>query len=56
MLTANQNLKYKQNLEKAGILVIVMVAPSNRLQDLAPLTPKVCDVIGKILPGEVVEV
>lgn len=56
LLTADQNLKYEQNLEKAGISVIVMVAPSNRLQNLAPLTPKVCDAIGKILPGDAVEV
>lgn len=56
LLTADQNLRYEQNLEKIGVSVIVMVAPSNRLPDLVPLMPRVCTVVAKILPGEVVEV
>ena len=42
LLTADQNLRYQQNLQQAGVAVIVMVAPSNRLADLLPLIPSVC--------------
>lgn len=56
LLTADQNLRYEQNLKKVGISVVVMVARSNRMTNLVPLIPKVKDVLAKILPGEVIEV
>ena len=56
LLTTDQNLRYQQNLQQAGVAVIVMVAPSNRLPDLVPLIPNVRNVIKTIAPGEVVEV
>jgi hypothetical protein len=31
LLTTDQNLRYQQNLQQAGVAVVVMVAPSNRL-------------------------
>ena len=56
LLTTDQNLRYQQNLQQAGVAVVVMVAPSNRLPDLVPLIPRVCSVLMTIAPGEVVEV
>jgi PIN like domain len=56
LLTTDQNLRYQQNLEQAGVAVVVMVAPSNRLPDLIPLIPQVCDVLDQIAPGQVIEV
>ncbi|MEO6861837.1 MAG: DUF5615 family PIN-like protein [Microcoleus sp.] len=56
LLTTDQNLRYQQNLQQAGVAVIVMVAPSNRLPDLVPLIPSVCSALITIAPGEVVEV
>jgi rRNA-processing protein FCF1 len=41
LLTTDQNLRYEQNLEQAGVTVIVLVARSNRLPDLVPLIPDV---------------
>lgn len=56
LLTADQNLRYQQNLQEAGVAVIVMVAPSNRLPDLLPLIPSVCSALMTIVPGEAIEV
>ncbi|NEN94201.1 MAG: hypothetical protein F6K50_01130 [Moorea sp. SIO3I7] len=56
LLTTDQNLRYQQNLQQAGVAVIVLVAPSNRLPDLVPLIPDVRNVLNTIAPGEVIEV
>ena len=40
LLTTDRNLQYQQNLQQAGIAVVVMVASSNRLLDLIPLNCK----------------
>jgi hypothetical protein len=56
LLTTDQNLRYQQNLEEAGVAVVVMVAQSNRLPDLIPLVPHVCEVLNSISPGQVIEV
>lgn len=55
-LTADQNLRYQQNLQQAGVAVVVLVAPSNRLSDLVPLMSSVRSVLATITPGEVIEV
>lgn len=55
-LTADQNLQYQQNLQQAGVAVIVLVALSNRLNDLVSLMPSVRSVLAMITPGEVIEV
>jgi predicted nuclease of predicted toxin-antitoxin system len=56
LLTTDQNLRYQQNLRQAGVAVIVLLAPSNRLPDLLPLLPEACKVLDAIAPGEVTEV
>jgi rRNA-processing protein FCF1 len=56
LLTSDRNLKYEQNLQQAGIAVIVMVARTNRISDLLPLIPKVREILFTIKPGELVEV
>lgn len=38
-LTADQNLRYQQNLSSLPVAVVVLIARSNRLQDLRPLLP-----------------
>lgn len=37
LLTADQNLRYEQNLKQAGVAIVVLIAPSNRMPDLVPL-------------------
>lgn len=56
LLTTDQNLRYQQNLEQAGVAVVVLVARSNRLPDLVPLMPNVRSVLNIIVSGEVIEV
>jgi hypothetical protein len=55
-LTVDQNLQYQQNLRAAGVAVVVLVAPTNRLSDLAPLMPKAAAALAAIRPGQLVEV
>ena len=40
LLTADQNLQYQQNLSALPISVVVLVAPTNKLEDLRPLVPE----------------
>jgi hypothetical protein len=56
LLTTDQNLRYQQNLQQAGVAVVVLVARSNRLPDLVPLVPDVRNVLNTIALGEVIEV
>ena len=56
LLTADRNLRYQQNLQQAGVAVVVLIAPSNRLPDLVPLIPDVRNRLKTIAVGEVVEI
>jgi predicted nuclease of predicted toxin-antitoxin system len=55
-LTTDQNLRYQQNLRGLPMAVIVLVAPTNRLDDLVPLMPQVRTVLATIQHEAVVEV
>lgn len=56
LLTTDQNLRYQQNLQQAGVSVIVLIAPSNRLPDLLPLIPETLNAIESIVSGEIIEI
>lgn len=56
LLTADQNLRFQQNLEKHGVAVIIMIAFSNRLEDLIPLLPQVEATLLNIQSGEAIEI
>ncbi|MEG3861243.1 hypothetical protein [Microcoleus sp. herbarium12] len=56
LLTTDQNLRYQQNLQQAGVAVVVLVASSNRLPDLLPLMPDALNALKTIAPGQVIEV
>jgi len=56
LLTTDQNLRYQQNLQQAGVAVIVLVARTNRLTDLVSLIPEVRKVLNQITSGEVIEI
>ena len=55
-LTADQNLEYQQTLSEADIRIVVLVAATNRFDDLKLLIPGVLDALDNIKPGEVVRV
>ena len=52
-VTADQNLRYQQNLTGFGIGVVVLVAHTNRLEDLTPLIPELLEACSSVLGGEV---
>lgn len=51
-VTADQNLRFQQNLKGNPIAVIVLVARSNVLEDLMPLVPALRDALSRTGPGE----
>lgn len=55
-LTADQNLEFQQNLALARLGIVVLVAPSNALEDLRPLVPAALAAIMRVRPGEVIRV
>ena len=55
-LTTDQNLRYQQNFHGLQVAVVVLIAPTNRLDDLLPLMLMVRTVLGTIQPEAFVEV
>lgn len=53
-VTADQNLRYQQNL--AGRQLAVIVLPSNRVPVVAALLPALAQVLKTIQPGAFVEI
>lgn len=56
LLTADQNLQFQQNLAQATIAVMVLIAPTNKLDDLLPLVPAILAALPTAAPGRVVRV
>ncbi len=52
-LTNDQNLEHQQNLKKFDI-VVILVAPTNDIEDLKPLMPAANKVFDRINAGDVV--
>ena len=47
LITADRNMEYQQNLADLPVMVIVLVAYGNRLQELEPLVPGTLDVLAR---------
>lgn len=45
LITADKNMEYQQNHEDIKIMVIVLIAQGNRLQELQPLVPDVINIL-----------
>ncbi len=56
LITADQHLEYQQNVARYDLGIVVLVAGSNRLPDMQPLIPQVCEVLRTLQPGTVVRV
>ena len=50
LVTVDQGIRYQQNLQAAGVAVVVMIAACNQLTDLIPLVPNVLAVMGHAAP------
>ncbi len=56
LLTVDRNIKREQNLSKLPIAVVVMLAKSNRLEDLLSFVPAVETALVRLKPKTLVEV
>ncbi len=52
-VTVDHGLRFQQNLDDSGLAVAILVAPSNRVERLAPLVPIVLSAIESMAPGDV---
>ena len=55
-MTADRNLQFQQNLSQSRLGIILLVAPSNALEDLSPLVPNLLAAIPKSRPGQLLRV
>ncbi len=55
-ITADQNLEFQQNLARSTLFVLVLVAPSNALEDLLPLVSSILAEIPNARAGTIVRV
>jgi predicted nuclease of predicted toxin-antitoxin system len=46
-LTVDRNIEFQQNLSALPLAILVLVAPSNRLEDVRPLIPEILQVLSR---------
>jgi len=56
LLTADRNLEHQQNLTALTISVVVLVAPTNRIESLAPLVPELLELLTTLPPRRLVRI
>lgn len=52
-VAADRNLQFQQNLRGSPLGIIVLIAPSNALEDLVPLVPGLLDAVTQVRSGEI---
>lgn len=55
-MTVDRNLAFQQTIPNFSLAVIVLVARTNRLVDLMPLVPRLCEMVPLAPKGEVTTV
>ena len=55
-LTVDQNLFFQQNLQAAGVAVVLVIARTNRLKELRPLVPAILVALAGLKRGGFVQV
>ena len=55
-VTADQNLQYQQNLSTLPVAIVVLVAKSNRIQELQPLIPELLASLSALKPRTLVRI
>lgn len=55
-VTADQNLRYQQNLSALPVAIAVLIAKSNRIHDLRPLVRNLLRALAKMQPRTLVEI
>jgi len=56
LLTVDQGVQYQQDMTGLRIGVVIMVAPSNDIDDLRPLVPEVLEALRGLQPGQITRV
>jgi predicted nuclease of predicted toxin-antitoxin system len=56
LLTMDGSIDSQQNVAKSRLAVVVLRAPSNRLEATSPLMPEVLALLPTLQPGQVIEV
>ena len=56
IFSADQSLRFQQNLGKIGIGAVVIVNIRNRMKDILPVLYKIKAAIGSVQPGEIIEI
>lgn len=55
-VTVDANLAFQQNLKYLLFGIIVLRAPSNKIEDLRPLVPRLLVSLENLTPGQIIEV
>ena len=55
-VTVDGSLEYEQRLGLLSFGIIVLHAPTNKIEDLRPLAPEILRVLARIRPGELAHV
>jgi hypothetical protein len=55
-LTTDQNIEFQQNLSALPIAILVVVARSNRMKDIAPLAPDILKALNHLPPKSLTKV
>ena len=56
LITSDQNIEFQQNLKASELFVVVLVALTNKLEDLLPLVPSVLGALLDSTPGRLVRI
>ena len=56
LVTIDQRMEHQQTLATRNIALLVMNAPSNQIEDLAPIMPSARAALDSIQPGSIVRV
>ncbi len=56
LLTLDKNIPCQQDLKSGRIAILIVRAPSNRIQDLLPVIPDCLAALQSIEPGQVVRI
>jgi predicted nuclease of predicted toxin-antitoxin system len=56
LLTVDQGIPQQTNLLRGKIAILMLVAPSNQIEDLLPLVPDILVVLESLRPGQVIRI
>ena len=56
LITVDKNIPYQRNLKSLNIAIMILIAKSNRFEDLKPLVPQALESLKTIQPGDVVRI